>query len=155
MQRLARHDLVLLLLLTLAWGLSWPVMKVGVQGLPPLFFRLLCIAGGLVVLAAYARVAGVPLRVPRADWGDVVRLAVPNVVVWHVLAIVAVSLLPAGRSALLGYTMPVWVVVFGLLCFGEVAAGRARGGGGGAVGGPPFVGGGGPPRHACGEGGML
>jgi drug/metabolite transporter (DMT)-like permease len=116
---LSRRDLVLLVLLTLTWGLNWPVMKAGVQDLPPLYFRVLCIGGGLAVLWAYARVAGIPLAVPRGAWPQIARLALPNMIVWHVLLIVALKMLPAGRSAILGYTMPVWVVVFGLLVFRE------------------------------------
>jgi drug/metabolite transporter (DMT)-like permease len=110
---LSRRDLVLLVLLTLAWGLNWPVMKAGVQELPPLYFRTLCIAGGLVVLWAYARLAGISLAVPAGAWPQIAKLALPNMIVWHVLLIIALKMLPAGRSAILGYTMPVWVVVVG------------------------------------------
>jgi drug/metabolite transporter (DMT)-like permease len=119
LHRLSRRDLILLILLTLAWGFNWPVMKAGVQELPPMYFRVLCIGGGLVVLWAYARLAGIPLTVPTAAWPHVVRLAIPNLIVWHVLLVIALKMLPAGRSAILGYTMPVWAVVFGLLVFRE------------------------------------
>ena len=40
-------------------------------------------------------------------------------IVWHLLAIVAIKMLASGRAAILGYTMPVWAVVFGLLLFKE------------------------------------
>ena len=115
MNRLSPTDLVLLVLLTLAWGLNWPVMKFGVAELPPLYFRSICIAGGLVVLYLYARATGVSLMVPRRDWNDVLRLAIPNAIVWHVLVIIALKLLPAGRASILGYTMPVWAVLLGPL----------------------------------------
>jgi drug/metabolite transporter (DMT)-like permease len=119
MNTLSRRDLVLLACLTLAWGLNWPIMKFGVQDLAPLYYRVLCIGGGVLFLWAYARWAGIALRVPRADWPLLVKLAIPNVVVWHILLIIALKLLPAGRSAILGYTMPVWAVLFGLWLFGE------------------------------------
>ncbi|MCS6944958.1 MAG: DMT family transporter [Sutterellaceae bacterium] len=119
MTRLSSRDLLLLTALTLAWGLNWPVMKYGVAELPPLYFRALCIGGGLAALWAWARATGVPLAVAPGRWGAIVRLAVPNAIVWHLLVIVALKMLPAGRSAILGYTMPVWVVVTGLLFFGE------------------------------------
>jgi len=119
MHSLSRRDLALLVALTLAWGLNWPIMKFGVQDLAPLYYRVLCIAGGLVLLWLYARHAGIDLFVPRSAWSQVVKLAVPNLVVWHVLLVVALPMLPAGRSAILGYTMPVWAVVFGLLFFDE------------------------------------
>ncbi|HEY4039880.1 MAG TPA: DMT family transporter [Burkholderiaceae bacterium] len=116
---LSRRDTVLLVLLTLAWGLTWPVMKYGVRELPPLFFRTLCITGALMILAIVARLTSVSLSLPRSDWLDVAKLAVPNVVVWHFAVILALTLLPAGRSALLGYTMPLWAALIGALWFGE------------------------------------
>jgi drug/metabolite transporter (DMT)-like permease len=119
MPRLSRRDLLLLVLLTLFWGVNWPVMKLGVAQLPPLFFRSICLAGGLVVIWAWARATGVPLAVPPGSWPTILKLAVPNMIVWHLLAIVAVKLLPSGRAAILGYTMPVWAVVFGLVLFSE------------------------------------
>jgi drug/metabolite transporter (DMT)-like permease len=116
---LARRDLVLLVLLTLAWGLNWPVMKAGVQEMPPLYFRVLCIGGGLAVLWAYARITGIALSVPRGAWPQIFRLALPNVIIWHVLLIIGLKMLPAGRSAILGYTMPTWAVLFALVVFRE------------------------------------
>lgn len=119
MNSLSRRDVVLLVLLTLAWGLTWPVMKYGVRELPPLYFRTLGIAGALMILAAVARMTSVSLALPRSDWIDIARLALPNVVVWHVCVILALTLLPAGRSAILGYTMPLWAALIGALGFGE------------------------------------
>ena len=43
---LSRKDLWLLVLLTVLWGINWPVMKVGVRQFPPLSFRTLCMVGG-------------------------------------------------------------------------------------------------------------
>jgi drug/metabolite transporter (DMT)-like permease len=115
----SRRDLMLLVLLTLFWGVNWPVMKLGVAQLPPLFFRSICIAGGLVVIWAWAVARGISLKVPHGAWPTIVKLALPNLIVWHLLAILAIKMLPSGRAAILGYTMPVWAVVFGLLLFNE------------------------------------
>jgi drug/metabolite transporter (DMT)-like permease len=62
-----RRDLLLLVLLTLFWGVNWPVMKLGVAQLPPLFFRSICLAGGLVVIWAWARATG--FRCSAAGYG--------------------------------------------------------------------------------------
>ena len=119
MHRFSRRDLVLLVLLTIFWGVNWPVMKLGVAEMPPLFFRAVFIGGGLVFIWAWARLTNVPLAVPPGAWPSIVKLAIPNVIVWHLLAIVAVKMLASGRAAILGYTMPVWAVVFGVLIFKE------------------------------------
>ncbi|HYM47482.1 MAG TPA: DMT family transporter, partial [Burkholderiaceae bacterium] len=84
-----------------------------------LYFRTLCLAGGLVVIGCWARAMRIPMSVPAGAWPLVVKLAIPNVIVWHLLAIVAIKMLPSGRAAILGYTMPVWAVVIGLVAFNE------------------------------------
>jgi drug/metabolite transporter (DMT)-like permease len=80
-------------------------------------FRLICMIGGVFALGGALLVRGDPIRIPRAQWGIVVRLALPNMVVWHVFAICAVKMLSSGRAAILGYTMPIWAVVWGLLLY--------------------------------------
>ena len=117
--KLSARDLALLALLTVFWGVNWPVMKIGVADLPPLYFRTICIAGGLVVIWCWARLMNVPMKVPAGAWPVVLKLAIPNVIAWHLLAIVAIKMLPSGRAAILGYTMPVWAVVIGLIAFDE------------------------------------
>jgi drug/metabolite transporter (DMT)-like permease len=117
--RLSRRDLLLLAALTVAWGLNWPAMKVGVAELPPMLFRTLVLGGGVTVLFFFMRATGVPLTVPRRDWALLLWLALPNVIVWHVLSVLALRMLPSGRAAILGYTMPVWAVIIGLLLYGE------------------------------------
>jgi drug/metabolite transporter (DMT)-like permease len=119
MDRLSRRDLFLLALLTVFWGVNWPVMKLGVAELPPLYFRSLCLGGGLIVIGAWARYSGIALAVPRTAWREIAWLALPNMIIWHVLAIQAIKMLPSGRAAILGYTMPVWAVLAGLAFFGE------------------------------------
>lgn len=116
---LDRRNLALLVALTLAWGVNWPVMKIGVAHFPPLGFRLLCMAGGLIALGLALRAKGIPLTLPRETWGTVFKLALPNMVIWHLLAIGAVKMLSSGRAAILGYTMPIWAVVWGLVLFRE------------------------------------
>ena len=116
---LDRRGLVLLIILTIAWGLNWPIMKVGVAHFPAMGFRLLCMAGGLVALGLALKLRGDSLQVPRQAWATVVRLAIPNMVIWHLFAICAVKMLSSGRAAILGYTMPIWAVVWGLLVFRE------------------------------------
>jgi len=117
--RLSARDGVLLVLLTIFWGVNWPVMKLGVAELPPLYFRTLCLAGGLVVIGCWARAMRVPMNVPAGAWPLVLKLAIWNMIAWHLLAIFAIKMLPAGRAAILGYTMPVWAVIIGLIAFNE------------------------------------
>jgi drug/metabolite transporter (DMT)-like permease len=116
---LTRRDLFLLALLTLFWGANWPVMKLGVQQLPPMAFRSLCMVAGLPLLALIARGAGISLRVPREHWREMLVLALTNMVIWFVLIMYGVKLLSSGRAAILGYTMPIWSALIAIFVFGE------------------------------------
>ncbi|WP_323012116.1 DMT family transporter [Castellaniella sp.] len=114
------RQLLGLVLLTLMWGLNWPVMKLGLRDWSPLWFRAITMAGGALALLIYYRRQGIPV-LPRgkAQWRSVVVLGLPNVMGWHGLSIIGVSLLPAGRAAILGFTMPVFTVLLAVLFYGE------------------------------------
>jgi len=114
-----RRQFLLLAFLTLAWGVNWPVMKVGVTGFPPLFFRTVSMWLGLPVLAAVLAIQRVPFRIARRDWRELVGLSITNMIVWHILAILAVQALSSGRAAILGYTMPIFSALWGVAMFGE------------------------------------
>ncbi len=129
--RPTRRQLWVLVALTLVWGLNWPVMKIGVSGLPalpqpypPLTFRALSMLLGVPVLAAVLWRLKVPFRVERRHWPGVLALALPNMIVWHVIIIVAVQQLSSGRAAILGYTMPVFSALLGAFVFGDRLNGR-------------------------------
>ena len=128
MQSLTRKQLILLVLLTLVWGLNWPVMKFGVTEFPPLSFRALSMLIGLPLLGLALIVLKVPFRVPRERWGELLLLTVLNMLVWHMLIIIAVQSLTSGRAAILGYTMPIFSAVLGALYFGNRLLPRAWGG---------------------------
>ena len=120
------RQLALLVALTLAWGFNWPAMKVGVSGwpdapqpFPPLTFRALSMWGGLPLLALALAALKVPLALPRAQWGPAVRLALPNMMFWHAVIILAVQHLSSGRAAILGYSMPIFVALLGWVMFGD------------------------------------
>jgi drug/metabolite transporter (DMT)-like permease len=119
MTSLSRKDWTLLALLTLCWGINWPIMKIGVNNFPPLTFRTLSMLGGLPAIWLVARMQNIPLVMPAGQAGAVARLAVSNMLVWHICIVLSVRLLSSGRAAILGYTMPVWAVLCGLLFYRE------------------------------------
>lgn len=125
MQRLTRRQLAILVLLTLVWGLNWPVMKMGVTGYPALTFRALSIMLGLPVLALALVLLKVPFRVPRRHWRELGWLTLTNMLVWHVCIILAVQNLSSGRAAILGYTMPIFSALIGALVFSAALSRRA------------------------------
>jgi drug/metabolite transporter (DMT)-like permease len=128
MHLLTRQQLLGLVLLTLIWGINWPIMKIGVSDFPPLSFRALSMWLGLPCLALVLLTRKVPFRVPRAHWGELFWLAVANMFFWHALIILAVKALSSGRAAILGYSMPIFSAMLGALLFGNKLVPRAWGG---------------------------
>jgi len=53
------------------------------------------------------------------EWRSIITLGLPNVLGWHTLAILGVKELASGRAAILGFTMPIWTVLLGVLVFKE------------------------------------
>lgn len=124
--KLTRQQLFVLVLLTVVWGINWPVMKLGISGTPtapapypPLTFRALSMVLGLPVLALGLVALKVPFTIPRKDWGELAKLTLPNMLVWHVTIITALAFLSSGRAAILGYTMPIFSAVIGFALFGD------------------------------------
>ena len=124
MQRLTRQQLVLLVLLTVVWGINWPVMKLGVSDFPPLAFRVLSLWIGIPVLALGLVVLKVPFRLPSRHWVELLWLSATNMFVWHACIILAVKTLSSGRAAILGYTMPIFSAVIGALLFSTALSRR-------------------------------
>ncbi|MFL6713363.1 MAG: DMT family transporter [Sulfurifustis sp.] len=106
----SRFGLILLALMALGWGFNWPIMKIVLADVPPLTFRGVCLLTGGVGILAIARAAGHSITIPRASWPQLLVLCAFNIVGWNVFVIYGIALLPAGRAALLGYTMPLWSV---------------------------------------------
>jgi len=111
--------LALLPILALAWGATWPLMKLGVGDIPVLTFRALT---GFVAASALLALAG--LRhggiLPLArEWRGLLICAPVSVTGWFYLSALSVTLLPAGRAALLAYTMPLWAFLIGVVFLGE------------------------------------
>ncbi|MES2052306.1 MAG: DMT family transporter, partial [Pseudomonadota bacterium] len=116
--KLSRQQLILLVLLTLVWGLNWPVMKLGVTGFPPLTFRAISIALGVPVLGLAMVWLKTPFFVPKSKYRELFWLAFFNMFVWQALIILAVKNLSSGRTAILGYTMPIFSALLGAWFFG-------------------------------------
>jgi len=115
-----RRASLLVACLVLIWGCNWPVNKVVLSHISPLWFACLRVAMGSVslFLVQAFRTEGVKLPA-RADLPVV--LSIGLVQGGAVMALVQLGLanVPAGRSAILSYTTPVWVVPGAILILGE------------------------------------
>ena len=100
-----------ILVLTLVWGCNWPVLKMGVAELAPLTFRAITLPLAAMGLLLVTRLSGDSVRIPRELWPRVGALALFNIAGWNGFVLFGVQQLPAGRSSILAYTMPIWATV--------------------------------------------
>lgn len=111
MKQIPPRALLLLLVLALFWGGNWPILKVAVREAPVFWFRTVCAWGGAIGLLVIAKASGMSLAVPRRDWGRLALVGLLSVAGWNAFSGYGVLHLPAGRASMLGYTMPLWLVI--------------------------------------------
>jgi drug/metabolite transporter (DMT)-like permease len=116
---LPRYGFVLLIFLTIFWGINWPIIKIALEDMPVLTFRAVCLAGGAVVILLLSKLLGHSLAIPRRHWPMLSLCALFNITGWHLLTGYGVDLTSSGRAAIIGYTMPLWAAPLGFLVLGE------------------------------------
>lgn len=121
--------LLLFATVVLAWGFTWPVTKVLVQSITPLWtVALRSLISGIVLLGLL--LAQGKLVVPRrGDLPIVFGIALPHMVAFSALVALGIQFVPAGRAIVLGYTTPLWVIPAARLILGEPITRRHLAGG--------------------------
>ncbi len=104
-----REGLLLLGTVVLAWGLTWPVNKVILASLTPVWLVAQRSAIATVALFLIAIALGRLVLPRRADLPVLLSIALLHMVGFGVLACVGLQLVPTGRSVVLAYTTPLWV----------------------------------------------
>lgn len=112
--------LVLLVLLALAWGAHWTVVKVGLQYMPPFTYGVLRLVGGILTIVAILAFQGRLRLPPRGDLPIVVSVGVLQVTAGIVLMNFALQIVPAGRSSVLAFSTPLWVALLLWIVFRKV-----------------------------------
>lgn len=101
------------------WGVNWPVMKIGLESIPPFHFALARMLLGGLTMFAVAALAG-QLRVPsRHDLPVVLSVGLLQMGAFMALVNWGLEFVGAGRAAILAYTTPIWVVPLSLLTLRE------------------------------------
>jgi len=116
--RISRHRL-LLVLLVVTWAVSWPVIKIGVAVMPPLWFaclRYMIAAACLFGLVAARRQLSLP---PRADWPLIAVSGLLQMAAYSALTGIALTVLPPGRASVLAFSTPIWVLPLAAWWLGE------------------------------------
>ncbi len=109
--------LVLLALLALVWGFHWVVVKIGLDYMPPFTYAALRVATGLVTMIALLGWQGRLWRPDRPSVPIVLSVGLVQVAAGVAIMNLSLQVVPAGRSSVLVYTMPLWVAVLLALLF--------------------------------------
>ena len=112
-------DLLMVLIVTVSWGMNYPIMKYVVNSYPPSAFRAYTFIVGFLSLGIYAYYKSISLAVISTERWPVFKLSMFNMVGWHLPMIYGVSMLNSGRAAIIGYTMPVWALLASALLYRE------------------------------------
>ena len=101
------------------YGLLWPLTRVGVQAMPPLWFGFARMLGAALFLFVLLAVVGQLRRPSRHDLPFIISVGVFMMGVFTSLSHVGMETVGSARAALLGYTTPLWVTPVALLFLHE------------------------------------
>jgi drug/metabolite transporter (DMT)-like permease len=116
-QNITGKDLLMILIVTLSWGMNYPIMKFVVTHFPPVSFRALTFVLGCLSLGAYVWHTRESLYVPPQERWLTFKLSLGNMVLWHLGLVLGLTLLKSGRTAIIGYTMPVWALLASVIFY--------------------------------------
>jgi drug/metabolite transporter (DMT)-like permease len=109
----------LLAFVIVIWGSNWPVMKIGLDVMPPFTFAALrIILGAVTLFAVLAWREGIAFP-RRHDIPVLLSVGLGQIGAFLVFVNLALQHVPAGRSAILSYTTPIWVVPAAVLLLHE------------------------------------
>ena len=103
---------LLLVILCLIWGITWPVMKIALEDIPPLSMRTMSAGFGAVTLLVVCLVTRrrFASRTPRFS-AHVFIISLLNIVGFSLFSAFAQMAAATSRVAILAYTMPIWTRV--------------------------------------------
>ncbi len=109
--------IVALVVAILLWGANWPVMKIGLHHVTPIWFSALRFGTGALTLFVVQAALGQIHFPKRGDLPFIASIGMLQMIAFTVLGAIAMTHLPAGRSAILSYTTPLWVAPAAVLFF--------------------------------------
>ncbi|MPZ08818.1 MAG: EamA family transporter [Kiloniellaceae bacterium] len=110
---------LLLVAVVILWGVNWPVMKIGVQAMPPVWFATARMVLGAATLFALLAVLGRLSLPTRRDLPVILTVGALQMGAFLALVNIALQQVDAGRSAVLAYTTPLWVTPAAIVLLGE------------------------------------
>lgn len=116
----------LLALVVLIWGASWPVIKIGVTTVPPIWFACLRYGAATVCLFVVLALRSELAWPAPSDWKLILVSGVLQMAAYSALTGMALTRLAPGRASVLAYSTPVWVVPLSIWWLHEEVPWRGR-----------------------------
>ena len=117
---------MLLGLLVVIWAVSWPVIKIGVAAVSPIWYGCLRYLIATTCLFALVAVRGELVVPSRSDWRLVAVSGVFQMGAYSALTGLALTILPPGRASVLAFSTPLWVVPLAAWWLHEPVSRRSR-----------------------------
>jgi drug/metabolite transporter (DMT)-like permease len=114
-----RQGVLFLLTVILAWGFTWPVNKLVLMSVPPVWAVALRSAIATVTTFVLAFALRRLIAPPREDLPVLLSITLCHMVGFTILTSFGLAVVPAGRSVVLAYTTPLWVTPGAALFLGE------------------------------------
>ncbi len=108
---LPRKGILLLISLSIFWGLAWPAIKISVTEIPPWTFRTYCLVLSGIGLLILAKAKGFKLKLPLEELKPLCFVALFNITGWHLLSAHGVLRMNASRAVIIAFSMPLWATV--------------------------------------------
>lgn len=112
---------LLLVFLILIWGISWPITKIGLQYMPPIWFAAFRMIIGMLCMFVLVISIGKWMIPSRKDMPIILVMGLLQMALFMTLINLGLHYVNAGRSAILVYTTPIWVMPLAILFFKEKA----------------------------------
>ncbi|MFZ4453327.1 DMT family transporter [Salibacterium aidingense] len=112
--------LSLILFLTVSWGYSWPLMKIGLQYMGPFTFSFLrFLTGGAVLLTGLWLFRKKKTPLSSVPWKQVCLLGFLQTFAVFGLITYAMLFVEAGKTSIILYTMPIWSSILAAIFLNE------------------------------------
>jgi len=103
----------------LGWGFSWPIMKLALHDIPPIWLAVSRVSIGTFTLFIILIISGKKFWLTRKDIPLLLSVGLLQMGLFMLLVTVGLQYVEAGRSAILVYTTPLWVTPIAVFIFKE------------------------------------
>ncbi len=109
----------LFVFIIITWSMAWPINKIGLSYMSPLWYTASRLVVGTTTMMAFIIILKKFTLPKRQDLPLIIVIGFLQISTYILLANIGLAYLPAGRSSLLAYTTPLWIMPAATLFFNE------------------------------------